>query len=210
MRSFKGQPRAGPTPWFDIEEVEPGVLAITEPGHYEYVRSYLVIGTKEAALIDTGTGIGNLSAVVRSFTTIPMRVILTHTHWDHIGNAYRFNHVFAFEHPLEHERIEKGLPAGSTLVQDALRKKHFGRPTPTDFKPHAFSIPGQRALPVRDGDLFNLGNRQLRILHTPGHTPGSIAVFDSTNGLLFTGDTFYLGPLMDTQKRSIGPTGSLQ
>jgi glyoxylase-like metal-dependent hydrolase (beta-lactamase superfamily II) len=48
---------------------------------------------------------------------------------------------------------------------------------------------------LHDGDEIDLGGRTLKVIATPGHTPDSIALLDQQNGLLFTGDTFYLGPI---------------
>ncbi|MCP3675831.1 MAG: MBL fold metallo-hydrolase, partial [Gammaproteobacteria bacterium] len=48
---------------------------------------------------------------------------------------------------------------------------------------------------VKDGDIIDLGNRQLQILHIPGHTDDSIALLDEEAGFLWTGDSFYEGPI---------------
>ena len=48
---------------------------------------------------------------------------------------------------------------------------------------------------LHDGDTIDLGGRTLKVISTPGHTPDSIALLDEKNGLLFTGDTFYPGPI---------------
>jgi glyoxylase-like metal-dependent hydrolase (beta-lactamase superfamily II) len=50
---------------------------------------------------------------------------------------------------------------------------------------------------VDEGDFVDIGNRQFEVLHLPGHTPGSIGLWESHTGILFSGDAIYDGPLLD-------------
>lgn len=86
---------------FTIEEIDPMTLAISEYGHWENIHSYLVIGNDYAALIDTGIGIGNIKSVVEHLTSLSVKVITTHVHWDHIGGNGQFSEVYV--HELEEE-----------------------------------------------------------------------------------------------------------
>jgi glyoxylase-like metal-dependent hydrolase (beta-lactamase superfamily II) len=186
--------------WFDIEAVADGVYSIAEPGHREYVRSYLIEGERRALLIDTGTGIGDMRAEVETLTNLPVSVALTHTHWDHIGGASQFGQVAVFGHPGELERLTKGYPCGSSqlsqLVQSNFRLKRIHRPLPLATQLDTYEIPGvENVQLLNDGDQVDLGGRRLDVLHTPGHSPGSISFFDEASRLLFVGDVFYWGPL---------------
>jgi glyoxylase-like metal-dependent hydrolase (beta-lactamase superfamily II) len=184
-------------PWFEVEPVAKGVTSISEPGHYEYVRSYLVIGERQAVLIDTGTGIDDIRPLIAQRTSLPVQVILTHTHWDHAGNAHRFERVALFDHEKEYNRLKNGYKLS---IEEELRPKNFGRPTPPGFNPATFEIPRvENATRLKDGELIDLGGRTLEVIHTPGHSPGSICLWDAHNALLFTGDTFYWGPLYGYQ-----------
>lgn len=185
-----------PLPWFEAHEVEEGVYSFVEPGHREYVRSYLVVGTESVALIDTGTGIGDMKAEVERLTDLPLQVILTHTHWDHMGGAgvQKFRDVRFWDEPTQRVRIATGY--SHEELRGELREKNFGRPRPPGFDPAAFCIPPVESWrPVEVDEIISLGGRALRVLHTPGHSPGSISLWDETDGLLFVGDTFYWGPL---------------
>src|SRR5437764_10808573 len=71
--------------WFEVELLADGVYAIAEPGH---VTSFLVLGQREAALVDAGTGVSDITAAVRALTDLPVRLLLTHAPWDHIGRAH--------------------------------------------------------------------------------------------------------------------------
>lgn len=188
-------------PWFEVEQVAEDVYSIAEPGHYEYVRSYLVIGERAAALIDTGTGIDNIRREVKRLTDLPVRVILTHTHWDHMGNAHRFQDVAFYDDAGGGERRRLTHGIGHEELSGVLRPKYFGRPAPTSFDAAAFAIPPVRSLRrLEDNELIDLGGRTLRVLHTPRHSPGSISLLDEENGLLFVGDAFYYGPLYGKPK----------
>jgi len=76
--------------WFEVYKLIDDTYAIYEPYQFEEAISYLVIGKKRAIIIDTGTGIGDLKQVVSELTDLPVSVVNTHTHWDHIGNNYQF------------------------------------------------------------------------------------------------------------------------
>lgn len=185
------------SPWFEVEEVVQGVYTLTEPGHQEWVRSFLVLGQREAALIDTGMGIDNIRPIVESLTDLPIRVILTHSHWDHIGSVGQFEQVAI--HPAEKESLAQGAPLGSERLQSLqsqLRRKCFGRPWPPYFDPARYELPGYPdAETIEEGDEIDLGGRVLRVLHTPGHSLGSISLLDTAHRHLYIGDTFYYGPL---------------
>mgnify|MGYP002597446315 FL=1 len=63
---------------------------MSEPRHWEETHAYLLAGTKRALLIDTGLGVCDLFSAVRSLTSLPVTVALTHAHWDHIGGCNEF------------------------------------------------------------------------------------------------------------------------
>lgn len=175
--------------WFEIEEIEPGLWVLSEP-HADSVNSYVLEGVDAAALIDTGLGIGDMAAAVRELTSLPLVVVNTHAHYDHIGGNHFFDGVLA--HPAEKERIEHGVPRSELdMVADPGA---FLAPPPSGFDAASFSIAGARVLrPLQEGDTLDLGGRQLTVLHTPGHSAGSISLHEPEAGLLFVGDVVYRG-----------------
>src|ERR1700680_2075784 len=84
-------------PWFEVYKIRPGVFAIYEPHQLEEVISYLIIGGDKVLLFDTGMGISNIQAVVAGLTKLPVSVVNSHTHNDHVGDNWRFNEVYGLD-----------------------------------------------------------------------------------------------------------------
>jgi glyoxylase-like metal-dependent hydrolase (beta-lactamase superfamily II) len=182
-----------PDPWFEVYRVGSGVFAIYEPHQFEEVISYLILGSKRALLFDTGTGIGNIHAVVKSLTALPVAVLNSHTHFDHTGGNADFSEIYDEDTPFTRTN-EKGQ--SNVYSRDALAPARICGQLPNGIKPDTYAIrPFQISHRVRDGERIELGGRELEVIFTPGHTPDSLSLLDSSAGLLFTGDTFYLGPI---------------
>lgn len=182
------------TEWFTVEQIDPRTFAISEYGHWEQVHSYLVLGAERAALIDTGVGVGDLWALVGSLTPLPVAALLTHAHWDHTGGLGGFTEIGI--HPADAAWLEHGLPMPLAAIRADFARSPFTTPPPANFDLATWR-PFQ-ARPTRllaDGETIDLGGRQLTVLHTPGHAPGHIALFEPATGYLFTGDLIYRGEL---------------
>jgi glyoxylase-like metal-dependent hydrolase (beta-lactamase superfamily II) len=178
--------------WFEIVEIEKGLWAIREPLHIEKVISYLVQGVESALLVDTGMGIGNIREVVSGLTELPIQVVNTHSHYDHVGDDHRFASVAV--HEKERSTIERGVDA--ERVAGLVSEETFKGPPPADFAAERYRIrPAAVSRSLADGDMIGLGGIELRVLHTPGHSPGSICLWEASHQWLFTGDTAYRGPL---------------
>jgi glyoxylase-like metal-dependent hydrolase (beta-lactamase superfamily II) len=149
------------------EEILPGVRMIRDSDND---KMFLVKGAKEYALIDSGMGQGALREYVSQFTGgLPIEVIFTHNHGDHIGQADEF----------ARESVE--LIGEPDLA--GLKKLLKDRGIPDD-------VIAKNVVAAHDGDRVDLGDRSLAIYTAPGHTPGSLVVFDEQTGNLFTGDSF--------------------
>ncbi len=142
---------------------------------------YVIPDSGECAIIDTGAGPGVLRSLVRHLSQHRLRprwVLLTHDHYDHVSNG-----------PQLRDRY------GAALLihrDDRCRLEH--RPdgeTNGGGRAPAFNVDGT----VGEGDVLDLGTLKLTILHTPGHSPGSICVHVPSHGALFAGDLpLWMGP----------------
>ena len=178
--------------WFEVYKVAPGTFAIYEPHQFEETISYLIVGTKQALLFDTGMGIGNIKAVVARLTSRPIVVLNSHTHNDHVGGNWQFQYIFGMD-----TAFTRANAKGSREdAQAELGKENLCGDLPKGFDRAKYATkPWKISLFVRDGFKVNLGHRTVEIIATPGHTPDAISLIDRENGLLFTGDTYYPAPI---------------
>ena len=140
---------------------------------------YLVVGDESAILIDSGFGIGSIMEKIRSITDVPVKLLCTHGHPDHGGGSAEFEDVLlcpadfdVYEQMATREFREKDvahMPGGENFLK-------ILQPT------------GPAPKPVADGEEIDLGDRTLKVIYTPGHTHGSICVYDSLTHAMFTGD----------------------
>ncbi len=119
------------------------------------IRFFLLAGSENALLIDTGLNIKDVRGIAESLTSLPLYLLNTHADRDHTGCNEQFD--FCFMHPAEIPNYER-----------------------TGMK--------CRVVPVEEGDEIDLGGRKLKIIHIPGHTPGSIGVLDEERRVLISGD----------------------
>lgn len=173
--------------WFAVDEPAPGVFRIQEPLHNENVKSFLVPGTSRAALIDTGMGIGDIRAVVTSRTSLPVVVINSHAHWDHIGGNELFDEIWI------HEAEADGLAGVSNeILRDWFGPHNMRGELPAHVDIETISYPSTPPTGIlTGGEEIDLGDRSLEVLHCPGHSPGGIALWDERNRILFTTDVAY-------------------
>lgn len=179
--------------WFEVYEVLNGVFAIYEPGQFEEVISFLIVGNERALLFDTGLGIGNMRRMVAALTELDVVVLNSHTHYDHIGGNYQFSQILGLD-----TEFTRSHEAGSSIddVAEFVGPGWIWKPVPADFDRSTYrSNPFQVTERISDGHEIDLGGRLLEVVETPGHAPDAICLIDRQNRLLFTGDTFYLAPL---------------
>jgi glyoxylase-like metal-dependent hydrolase (beta-lactamase superfamily II) len=183
--------------WFRVYAVAPGVFAIHEARQFETVTAFLVAGTERAVLFDTGLGVVSIRRIVDRLTQLPVTVVNSHTHFDHVGGNREFGDVRGLDLPFS--RASARGEAGKELreyAQGTLAADRVCGPLPAGVTGRDYAMPAWTvSAQVEDGERFELGGRTLEVLATPGHTPDSLCLLDAANGLLFTGDTFYAGEL---------------
>lgn len=178
--------------WFTVEKIDADTFAISEYGHWEETHCYLLCGTKKAVLIDTGLGIANIKKITDSLTVLPVMVVTTHIHWDHIGGHKYFDNIAVYE--AEKDWLSVKFPIPLQTVKNNLMCR------PCDFPPdfHVDNYQIFQGIPqkiLNDRDCIDLGNRKLTVIHTPGHSPGHCCFYESERNYLFSGDLIYSGCL---------------
>jgi glyoxylase-like metal-dependent hydrolase (beta-lactamase superfamily II) len=179
--------------WFEVYQVAEGVKAIYEPFQWQEVISYLIEGEDKALLFDTGNGIADIHALVKRLTHKPISVLNSHSHYDHVGGNHAFEKIYGLNTHFTAAR-QAGQPnsnIGIEVSEQALCKKPPAGVTPETHIGRPYTITHK----LTDGAIIGLGNRTLEIMHIPGHTPDAIALLDRKAGLMWTGDSFYLGPI---------------
>ena len=197
-------------PWFVSERVGPGITRITEPHVHPYLRCnvWLVEGRDRDLVVDSALGLVPLRAVVERHLGGPLLAVATHAHGDHVGGLAEFD-----ERAIHRAEAAVVASAGVTSVVTA----HFGASVEpyraagyrfgallidalprADFDPGVVDIAAAPATRLLDeSDVVDLGDRSFEVLHLPGHSPGSIGLWEAATGLLFSGDALYDGPLLD-------------
>jgi glyoxylase-like metal-dependent hydrolase (beta-lactamase superfamily II) len=180
--------------WFTIEKIDEETYAISEYGHWEKVHSYLLIGKSAALLIDTGLGIGNIKNEIDKLTKLPVIVVATHVHWDHIGGHGLFNNIYA--HKNEVGWLSDGIPVPINVVKANVISEPFTKKAPIEFNIDNYKVyTGEPAGILDDNEIIDIGSRKIKIIHTPGHSPGHICLLEEEKGYLYTGDLVYKGTL---------------
>ena len=179
-------------PWFEVYKPAPQVFAIYEPHQAEETISYLIVGNTHALLFDTGMGISDIKKTAEELTQLPIVVLNSHTHNDHVGGNWEFDTVYG----MDTEFTRTKAKGSSAAAQEELSPGSICGDLPKGFDAKAYATkPWKIKRFVQSGDEIDLGNRKVEVIATPGHTPDAICLLDSANGLLFTGDTYYPAPI---------------
>jgi glyoxylase-like metal-dependent hydrolase (beta-lactamase superfamily II) len=199
--------------WFETKRIDDAITLLWEPHVYAVWQSNIwhVRGRDRDLLVDAGMGIGSLGEALQPIVDKPLVAVATHRHSDHVGSLHEFSERLA--HPLDAAAITASDGFASIVSADfpkgfgALMKEMYGELPPDyliDALPHAGYDPrSYRIQPtpltrtVSEGDVIDLGDRAFEVLHLPGHTPGSIGLWEARTGTLFSGDAIYDGPLFD-------------
>ncbi len=209
------------TRWFECERLSDGVTRIWEPHVIRVMQCNIwhVQGRNRDLLIDTGMGIASLTEAVTEIFCKSLYAVATHTHLDHIGSLHEFPDRIV--HAAEAERLTRASDNFSMIRDDhpvefiaGLQRAGYGvgprfvTALPrADFDLRTFTCPPAPATRmVQEGDVIDLGNRVFEVLHLPGHSPGSMGLWESATGILFSGDAIYDGPLLDELPGSDIPT----
>lgn len=180
--------------WFGFEALDPGLLRLREAHVDPYLAGnmWLVKGAERALLIDTGTGMRPLRDTLAALVDRPVIAVALNCFYDHAGGLHEFDDRLAHRDDVAAiERPDGETSASNDFVCDDML---FALPC-TGYSTLDYSMPpAQITCPLQDGDEIDLGQRSLRVVHTPGRTAGSICLWEEASGRLFTSDTVVPGP----------------
>src|SRR3954471_10626797 len=198
--------------WFERKTIDDSITLLWEPHVIPLMRCNIwhLSGRDRDLVVDTGMGFTSLSDAIADLVDKDVTAVATHGHDDHIGGHHEFADVRV--HPREAALLL--APPISSLVPreawgddvvDALEAAGYPMPEPyfvTALPPgmatDSFSQqPVARARYIDEGDEIDLGDRCFQVIHLPGHSPGSIGLWEPSTGTLFSGDAIYDGPLLD-------------
>jgi glyoxylase-like metal-dependent hydrolase (beta-lactamase superfamily II) len=171
-----------------------------------------VRGRDRDLLIDTGMGVASLHDATRHLIEKPVLAVATHSHLDHVGSHHEFEETLV--HSAEHANLvapeqeislrneayfgaegRRKLEAAGYAIPDGCMITALPEP---GFDPDRYRLkPAKRARAVEEGAVVDTGDRQFQVMHLPGHSPGSMGLWEAATGILFSGDAIYDGPLLD-------------
>jgi len=198
--------------WFERRRIDDRITLLREPhvARVDQCNMWHVRGRDADLLVDAGMGIGSLKEALAELLDKPLIAVATHTHADHMGSLHEFEDRLV--HPLEAGQLRQPenfpilctdhWPAG---MRETIERQGYEVPDllidawpHRGFDPMAFRSPATEPTRLIDeGDVLDLGNGAFEVLHLPGHSPGSIGLWEKATGILFSGDAIYDGPLLD-------------
>lgn len=183
--------------WYRLRRVGDDITWIDEPHIHEFYRCNIwhVRGRDRDMLVDSGMGVVSLREWVPLVSERPLDAVASHTHFDHIGCHHEFDCRLC--HPAEAEILAAPSRA-STLADPYVTDEIFTALPPQPYLSTTYAVrsaPATRL--IADGDWIDLGDRSFEVIHTPGHSPGGIALWEAATGILISGDIVYDGPLIE-------------
>lgn len=186
--------------WYETVPFADGITLVHEPWIPDFFRCnmWLVRGRDRDLLVDAGLGHVPLRRHVPALNGRPVTLLMSHTHFDHIGSAHEF------DERLVHA-AEAGIAANPTnpatlfaKYADGARDEQMFMALPAGWDARRYRIePAPATGLVADGDRIDLGDRVLTVIHTPGHSPGHVSLFEERTGTLIAQDVVYDGDLVD-------------
>ena len=198
--------------WFERCAIGGGVTRLWEPHVTPLLRCNIwhVRGRERDLLVDTGLGVASLVEAARDLFEKPLAAVATHAHMDHTGGIHEFAERWVHGAEAEAMAIASNHLPLELAAYDAPARAGFAglgydltAGLLTALPARGFDLAAHRLAPARatrvlaEGDVLDLGDRAFEVLHLPGHSPGSIGLWEAKTGTLFSGDAIYDGPLLD-------------
>ncbi len=169
-------------PFTIVEQLDTDLWVVEEMGS----NMFIIRGTEKVLLIDTAYGLTDIRALIRDLCgDLPVVVINSHEHGDHNSGNNQFDtvHVGRFGEPFSHEPMTE---EGKKHLYEFVGWRFTG--LPFDYEKWCPG-PAEHVEPVQEGDVLSIGGYTFKVIETPGHSLGEIALFEESKRWLFTGDS---------------------
>lgn len=189
--------RIAPQNWYRQRSAGDGITWIDEPYIQEFYRCNIwhVRGRDRDLMVDSGMGVVSLRQWVPLVSERPLDAVASHTHFDHIGCHHEFPCRLC--HSAEAE-ILAGPTRVNTLADPYVTDEIFDALPDVPYSSTTYAVKSAPATRIlEDGDMIDLGDRVFEVIHTPGHSPGGIALWEAATSVLISGDLVYDGPLIE-------------
>ena len=194
--------RANPADWYRLRPQSDGIIWIDEPHILEFYRCNIwhVRGRDRDLLVDSGMGVVSLRQWVPLVSQRPLDAVASHTHFDHIGCHHEFDCRLC--HAAEAD-LMAAPTRENTLADIYVTDAMFSTMPPQPYLSETYGVKSAPATRIlHDRDIIDLGDRHFEVIHTPGHSPGGIALWEAATGILFSGDILYDGELVEQNYHS--------
>lgn len=187
---------ATPETWYQTRSMNDGITWIYEPFIKDYYRCNIwhVRGRDRDLLIDSGMGVVSLREQVTLLSGRPILAVASHTHFDHIGTHHEF--ADRAVHPAEAEILARPSRANTAADYYVADDSIFTALPPGNWQALKYEVqPAPAQTLLEEGSIVDTGDRSFEVFHLPGHSDGSIALYERATKTLFSGDVIYDGEL---------------
>ena len=168
--------------WFGVKALDDTTIAIGEPAYHQRNWSYLISDGDDSLLFDTGSGRRPIAPLVARHGRARIEAFPSHMHFDHLGNIHAFGPVMVADLPML-----RAIETNGTLTptDEMFLGASEAVPVPT-FEVGRWVAPGETVM---------VGSRNLLVVHTPGHSPDSVSLWEAERDRFYAADFIYCGIL---------------
>ncbi len=191
----------GEAGWYEAIRLGEGITLIHEPWIKPFFRCNIwhVRGRDRDLLFDSGLGHFSLRRALRGLAEREPLCVASHTHFDHIGCHHEFSQRCV--HAAEAAVLADPRPA--LTFADRYADEQMFDALPAGWNTQTYTVrPAPAQTILQAGQVIDLGDRVFEVIHTPGHSPGGIALWEAATGVLLSGDIIYDGPLIDDSEQA--------
>ncbi|MGH8422494.1 MAG: MBL fold metallo-hydrolase, partial [Pseudomonas fluorescens] len=168
------------SPGFMVHKLSNFLYAIGEPNYYQKNYSYLLVGTDQALMFDSGANQKeDITLLVRKITDKPLSMLPSHLHFDHLGGLHNFQSMYLVDTPFTRQFRGKD---GFYRVPEPVYLGNID---------HMVVPPFKVARLIKPDEIIDLGGLKVRLISVPGHTQDEVALYDETHNILLAGDHVY-------------------